>query len=59
VIDGALKANGMVSFKEALAQPDDPEALRAYLVSRAIALKNAPPPVPGAPPAARPPQHGG
>jgi alcohol dehydrogenase (cytochrome c)/quinohemoprotein ethanol dehydrogenase len=58
VVDGALKANGMVSFKEALAQDGDPEAIRAYLVSRAIAAKNAPPPSAG-PPAPRPPQHGG
>ena len=57
VIDGALKANGMVSFKEALTQPDDPDAVRAYLVSLAIAAKNAPPRGPG-PPAPRAPQHG-
>jgi quinohemoprotein ethanol dehydrogenase len=58
VIDGALKANGMVSFKEALTEAGDPEAIRAYLVSRSIAAKNAPPPTPGAPPAAVPPKHG-
>ena len=58
VVDGALKANGMVSFKEALTGEGDPEAIRAYLVSRSIAAKNAPPPVPGAPPAAVPPRHG-
>ena len=57
VIDGALKANGRVSFKEALTQPDDPDAVRAYLVSLAIAAKNAPPRGPG-PPAPRAPQHG-
>jgi alcohol dehydrogenase (cytochrome c)/quinohemoprotein ethanol dehydrogenase len=56
VIDGALSANGMVSFKQAL-QPDDAEAIRAYIVSRSIAAKNAPPPV--GPPAAAPPKHGG
>jgi alcohol dehydrogenase (cytochrome c)/quinohemoprotein ethanol dehydrogenase len=55
VIDGALKANGMVSFKDAL-QGDDPEAIRAYLVSRAIAAKNAP--APSGPPAAAAPKHG-
>jgi alcohol dehydrogenase (cytochrome c)/quinohemoprotein ethanol dehydrogenase len=50
VIDGALAANGMVSFARAL-KPDEPEAIRAYLVSRAIEAKSAPPaPVPGAPP---------
>lgn len=38
VVDGALTANGMVSFRQAL-QPDEPEAIRAYLVSRAIAAK--------------------
>jgi quinohemoprotein ethanol dehydrogenase len=40
VIDGALAANGMVSFAKAL-QPDDPEAIRAYLVSQAIEAKNS------------------
>jgi alcohol dehydrogenase (cytochrome c)/quinohemoprotein ethanol dehydrogenase len=55
VVDGALKANGMVSFKDAL-PGDDPEAIRAYIVSRAIAAKNAPPPA--GPPAAAPPRHG-
>ena len=34
VIDGALKHNGMVSFKEAIT-PDDAEALRHYLIKRA------------------------
>jgi alcohol dehydrogenase (cytochrome c)/quinohemoprotein ethanol dehydrogenase len=58
VIDGALTANGMVSFAKAL-KPDEPEAIRAYLVSRAIEAKKNPPPIPGAPvaaPAARPHQ---
>jgi alcohol dehydrogenase (cytochrome c)/quinohemoprotein ethanol dehydrogenase len=41
VIDGVLSKNGMVSFARAL-QPDEPEAIRAYLVSRAIELKRAP-----------------
>jgi alcohol dehydrogenase (cytochrome c)/quinohemoprotein ethanol dehydrogenase len=34
VIGGALAANGMVSFKEALS-PSDAEAIRAYLIARA------------------------
>ena len=34
VIDGALKHNGMVSFKEAI-KPDDAEALRHYIIKRA------------------------
>jgi len=55
VVDGALKANGMVSFKDAL-PGEDPEAIRAYIVSRANAAKNAPPPA--GPPAAAPPRHG-
>ncbi len=42
VIDGALTANGMVSFAKAL-QPGDEEAIRAYLVSAAIELKKNPP----------------
>ncbi len=42
VIDGALTQNGMVSFAKALG-PDEPEAIRAYLVSKAIALQHAPP----------------
>ncbi len=58
VMDGALKANGMVSFANAL-KADEPEAIRAYLVSRAIEAKKTPPPAPGAPPAAVPPRHGG
>src|SRR6185295_5196468 len=50
VIDGALTQNGMVSFAQAL-QADEPEAIRAYLVSKAIEAKNAPPPrAPGEPP---------
>src|SRR5690606_30960519 len=39
VIDGALTANGMVSFAPALA-PGEPEAIRAYIVSKAIEAKN-------------------
>jgi quinohemoprotein ethanol dehydrogenase len=38
VIDGALTQNGMVSFAKAL-QPDDAEAIRAYVVSKAIEAK--------------------
>ncbi len=58
IIDGALTANGMVSFAKAL-KPDEPEAIRAYLVSRAIEAKKAPPVGAGAsvPPAA-PRNHG-
>ena len=42
VLDGALSANGMVSFKRALKQ-DDVDSIRAYMVSRAIdAKKNGP-----------------
>jgi len=51
VIDGVLRQNGMVSFAEAL-KPDEPEAIRAYLVSRAIEAKRLRPPV-AAPPAPR------
>jgi hypothetical protein len=58
VIDGALTKNGMVSFAKAL-KPDEPEAIRAYLVSRAIELQNTAPPPGNAPPAAASsPQHG-
>jgi PQQ-dependent dehydrogenase (methanol/ethanol family) len=39
VLGGALTENGMVSFKKAL-QPQQVESIRAYLVSRAIDLKN-------------------
>jgi hypothetical protein len=42
VLGGALEENGMVSFKKAL-QPEQVEAVRAYLVSRALDLKNNPP----------------
>jgi PQQ-dependent dehydrogenase (methanol/ethanol family) len=38
VIDGALSANGMVSFKKALTQ-DQVDSIRAYMVSRAIDAK--------------------
>jgi alcohol dehydrogenase (cytochrome c)/quinohemoprotein ethanol dehydrogenase len=34
VIDGALHENGMVSFKSVL-KPEDAEAIRQYLISRA------------------------
>jgi alcohol dehydrogenase (cytochrome c)/quinohemoprotein ethanol dehydrogenase len=56
VMDGALKANGMVSFANAL-KGDEPEAIRAYIVSRAIEAKKNPPPAPGAPPAPAPRPH--
>ncbi len=42
VIDGVLTSNGMVSFAKAL-RPQEPEAIRAYLVVKAIELKSAPP----------------
>ena len=48
VVDGALSANGMVSFKKALKR-DQVESIRAYMVSRAIDLKKNPPPVFGPP----------
>jgi alcohol dehydrogenase (cytochrome c)/quinohemoprotein ethanol dehydrogenase len=42
VMDGALTANGMVSFKKALTQ-EQVDSIRAYMVSRAIdAKKNGP-----------------
>jgi PQQ-dependent dehydrogenase (methanol/ethanol family) len=58
VLEGALKQNGMVSFTQALSM-EDAEAVRAYLVSRAIEAQSVPPPVPAstAPPTAQP--HGG
>ena len=58
VIDGALAKNGMVSFATAIST-DDAEAVRAYVVSRAIAAQAAqrPAPAPAARPAAEP--HGG
>ena len=40
VIDGALTQNGMVSFASAL-KPEEPEAIRAWLVAKAIEAKNA------------------
>jgi quinohemoprotein ethanol dehydrogenase len=60
VIDGALTANGMVSFAKAISA-EDAEAVRAYIVSRAIAAKTtAPPPGAGAaPPAREAAPHGG
>jgi quinohemoprotein ethanol dehydrogenase len=42
VIDGALQANGMVSFAKVLT-PQDAEAIRAHVVHLANQLKNAPP----------------
>jgi alcohol dehydrogenase (cytochrome c)/quinohemoprotein ethanol dehydrogenase len=43
VLGGALTSNGMVSFKQALGQ-DDVDSIRAYMVSRAIDLKQHPAP---------------
>jgi PQQ-dependent dehydrogenase (methanol/ethanol family) len=43
VIDGALSAKGMVSFKAAGLTNDDAEAVRAYVVSKAIAARAAQP----------------
>jgi quinohemoprotein ethanol dehydrogenase len=45
VVDGALSKNGMVSFKAAVT-PEDVEAIRAYVVDRAHAIKPAAPPEP-------------
>jgi hypothetical protein len=42
VLGGALEENGMVSFEKAL-QPEQVESIRAYMVSRALDLKNNPP----------------
>ncbi|MEJ1963274.1 MAG: PQQ-dependent dehydrogenase, methanol/ethanol family [Gammaproteobacteria bacterium] len=42
VIDGALQANGMASFKSQLS-PDQVETVRAYLIERANQAKNAAP----------------
>jgi quinohemoprotein ethanol dehydrogenase len=57
VIDGALQADGMVSFRKMITT-QDAEAIRAYIVHVANEAKNAPafgppvaPPAPGAPPA--------
>lgn len=41
VIDGALTANGMVSFASALKE-GEAEAIRAYIVSKAIEAKSSP-----------------
>jgi mono/diheme cytochrome c family protein len=43
VIDGALQANGMVSFRKVLS-PQDADAIRAHVVRLANQAKNAPPP---------------
>jgi quinohemoprotein ethanol dehydrogenase len=43
VLGGALRQNGMVSFKKAL-KAEQVESIRAYLISRAIDLKKNPPP---------------
>jgi mono/diheme cytochrome c family protein len=47
VIDGALTPNGMVSFAKGIST-DDAEAVRAYIVDRAIEAKKNIPPPPGA-----------
>jgi quinohemoprotein ethanol dehydrogenase len=44
VLDGALQANGMASFKERLSA-DQVQAVRAYLIERANQAKNAPTPL--------------
>jgi len=43
VLDGALQANGMASFKERLS-PDQVQSVRAYLIERANQAKNSPTP---------------
>jgi alcohol dehydrogenase (cytochrome c)/quinohemoprotein ethanol dehydrogenase len=43
VLRGALSVRGMASFAEVL-KPEDTQAIRAFIVSRANELKNAPPP---------------
>ena len=53
VLDGALSQNGMVSFAKAL-KPEDAEAVRAFVVSRAIEAKKTAPPA-AAPAAAKAP----
>ncbi len=55
VIDGALTPNGMVSFAKAITA-EDAEAVRAYIVGRAIEAKKGLPPPPGA--GAAPPARG-
>jgi mono/diheme cytochrome c family protein len=62
VLDGLLKANGMVSFAAAI-KAEDAEAIRAYLVAKSIDAKNNPPPAPPAgaapPPPPAPAPHAG
>jgi len=62
VLDGLLKANGMVSFAAAI-KAEDAEAIRAYLVAKSIDAKNNPPPGPPAgaapPPPPAPAPHAG
>jgi alcohol dehydrogenase (cytochrome c)/quinohemoprotein ethanol dehydrogenase len=58
VLGGALTQNGMVSFKQAL-KPEQVEAIRAYLIHRAIDLKaHLPAPAPAATPAVADPHQG-
>jgi len=52
VIDGALSSKGMVSFKGAGIGNEDAEAVRAYIVDRAIAAKATQSPPVAAPTAA-------
>ncbi|MEN9706050.1 MAG: hypothetical protein RLZZ393_1929 [Pseudomonadota bacterium] len=47
VIDGALTQNGMVSFAKAI-KPEDAEAVRAYVVSKAHDARKAQPSAPAA-----------
>jgi mono/diheme cytochrome c family protein len=53
VLQGARAEKGMGNFSKELSAQDS-VAVREYLVSRANALKNAPPRGPGAPPAPAP-----
>ena len=41
VLGGVLQANGMASFEGRLT-PDEVQSVRAYLIDRAIQLKNTP-----------------
>jgi quinohemoprotein ethanol dehydrogenase len=43
VVNGALQANGMASFKERMSA-DEVESVRAYIIQRANQLKSSPPP---------------
>jgi len=55
VLKGVLSEKGMASFAAAL-KPEDTQAVRAFIISRANELKNEPPPgPPGGPPPPRQP----